>query len=186
MSVYDFDISLNVKRYIATFLRKPKMRAWLFASLKPWYMLKIEFDDGSGLQTSFVGKINYRLSFSSQTLILQYLLQNELGNTSIKIGNINNAFAALFVGYLSEPNHSHFYGYYNEIGDQINLGYYKEMKQSETDFVIWIPLYFINVNNPTQPQLDLLNRLKAIVDKYKLSSRRYIVTNDSSLLPIDQ
>jgi len=93
MAIYDVTYSLISERLLPPFKRTPILLSYLNAALKPLQTLRDWiFDDyynggteidGSG---SIIG-INERLKYNSQTILLEYILNNALGTTSITITN---------------------------------------------------------------------------------------------------
>jgi hypothetical protein len=178
MRIFQFDTELYINRFLAVCLRKPRWKSWLYVLLLPLKELKNEFDDDTDY--GFVGRINYRLSFSSQTLILQYLLRKEFACDDIVVSNNSNASESVFLGYDNESGAIHYVGYYPEVGVAVSLGYYSEMSTTGVDFIVTLPSASPGFSvSPTAAQADKdkVARMAAIIDKYKLSSRRFSIVN---------
>ena len=93
MAIYDVTYSLISERLLPPFKRTPILLAYLNAALTPLQTLRdwIFNDyynggteiDGSG---TVIG-INERLKYNSQTILLEYILNNALGTSTITIDN---------------------------------------------------------------------------------------------------
>ena len=93
MAIYDVTYSLICERLLPPFKRTPILLAYLNAALTPLQTLRdwIFNDyynggteiDGSG---TVIG-INERLKYNSQTILLEYILNNALGTATITIDN---------------------------------------------------------------------------------------------------
>jgi hypothetical protein len=159
---YLLDFVLLIKRIIPPHLRKEKREAWLYALLKPLEQAHEDF-------LLFRDSINEDLSYNSQTMIFEYLLNKRFndGGTEIYITNIANNAPPVYVGYLSEGGHSLYVGYLDEIGHNINIGYLDEYIDSEYEFIVNVPVALV---------FDM-DEMHAVIKKYKLSGKRYnIVT----------
>jgi hypothetical protein len=159
---YLLDFVLLIKRIIPPHLRKVKREAWLYSLLKPLEQAHEDF-------LLFRDKINEDLSYNSQTMIFEYLLNKRFNNggTEIYITNIVNNAPPVFVGYLDEGGHSVFVGYLDEPGHNISIGYLNEYVDNEFEFI---------VNVPASLTFDA-DEMNAVIRKYKLSGKRFnIVT----------
>lgn len=183
MEIYKLDTRLFIRRNIATFLRRPKTIAWLNALLAPWRVLNNEFDNQQNVEKGFAGKINDKLSYSSQTLVLEKLLQVLFTNSNqqVKIENYNNSAKNVKVCFHSESGFVNQFGFQSELDHDTKIGFASEMEDVPFNFKIQIePASGFNIDYSfpvSQADQDKLKKLRAIVDRYKLSSVEYVVSN---------
>ena len=176
MLKYILNTPLFARRNIATFLRKPKLLAYIYALLAPWRLLRYSFYNENNSEISVVGVINKKLSFSSQTLILETLLQEIFTNNNkqVTITTLLPGATNVRVGFQGEDTAINEIGFQSEAGHSVELGFQEEMDDQPFNFIVLVDIASgFNVTTDT----DNLAKLKAIVDRYKLSGTTYKVTN---------
>lgn len=93
MAIYDVTYSLISERLLPPFKRTPILLSYIKSALKPLQTVRDWiFDDYYNGGTEIDGSgtiigINERLKYNSQTILLEYILNNALGTSSITITN---------------------------------------------------------------------------------------------------
>ncbi len=165
---YNLDIDLLVFRNMNAEIASQDFNVNLFQECLSWFRkTQGEFDTNRF-------RINRALSYSSQTLLLEDLLNVTFNNGQLGIYIVNDAlnFSRSFI-FNREEGEEPKYVFNREEGQTPTYLVNNTEIQLERDFIVYVPLSVFNV----QTNEVKLNELKALVNKYKLSGKRFIVLN---------
>jgi|GEM_PF-3322679 len=161
--MYEFDFKNTIKRLLHPFYRSKKNIAWLMVLLSYLRGLKQDFVD-------FKNRTQYNISFNSQKLSMEARLNQEynlvMGTIYIETVSTNDDSVYLF--WLSENQRPTYTYWISETNVQpIYTRWISEPSPTGTniEFIVYIPNNLI---------VDL-NRLKAIINLYKLAGKRYAI-----------
>lgn len=154
---YSFNVETVLSRIPASLLRKPKTMTYLFSLLTPIRVLYIEFVD-------WMDAINDNISFSSETLMFEYMLRQKYANDTIQVLNNVVLNPAKKIGYVGEE-------FRNGVGYDTDkysclVGYESEMVEPTYDFEIRIPSSL----SSKQPEIN------ALIKKYVVLGKKGIIT----------
>jgi hypothetical protein len=115
-------------------------------------------------------KLNYDTQFNSQTLSIEARLNEEynLASGTIYIETVSRVNDAIYISWLSEnqtPIHTRWFS--ETSATPIYTRWLSEPSQSgaNIEFIVWVPLA-LNFD---------LERMKAIINLYKLAGKRYAI-----------
>ncbi len=156
---FDLDFKTFIIRFEAPDIRKPIQVSWLYALLKPIEILH-------GVFIAYREKLLREISYTSETIVLEYLLNERFPNTGnlIYIDNSFDNIDRIYEYYLNEFQEPRYEYFLDEVVDPAFLTYLEENLTSH-DFIIYVPNTLV-INETL---------LRATVNKYKVTSIRYIV-----------
>jgi len=161
-TIYDIDYNLFIRRLLPSFLRKPITLDWLTVLVSPIVFLYNDF-------INFRVDILRQLSYTSQTVVFEKLLNDNADNTSrrIYIENVILIVEAAFYYQLQEttPIIDDEFSYMLSEGDQASDYFIETLSETlaQVDFIVHVP------TDLTDKENFLIN----LIDRYKLAGKRY-------------
>ncbi|HUH26318.1 MAG TPA: hypothetical protein VLY87_06800 [Flavobacterium sp.] len=163
MRVYEINWSKFINDLLLIELRKPSLKAFLNAVLKPIKNAHADF-------LAFRLNALYRVQHNSQIVYMEAVLNDEFDKTfrRIRIQNVKFRDALFFYEPL-ENKEVFFY----DPADMMPKFFYNEddFSGNGVDFVVCVPP-ILRPNNP-QDENALLTKLRGLVDYYKLYAKNY-------------
>ncbi len=170
--IYNLDYNILATRLLPTFLRKEVRLSFIASLLKPIKVLHQDF-------LTYRVKINRELSYTSQTVMFNKLLNDRFNNggTGIYIDNTDSVLPSYYDFYVVEGQESDYIYYISETSEPFYdfsiLDY-----NGDYDFIVNVPASLVYDRK----------ELVAVVRKYKLAGKRFIVkeyTNTTSAIVVD-
>ncbi len=154
--IYEFDHVKLATQLLPSFMRKPRMVAFVAAIVKPL----------SGIYALFNGeraRLNVEVNYNSQELLFAFILNSRFDPVLRRITVETNVAVGVYVpAYLKQEAQPRTAAYRKGEGDKITVGTYQEA--TVTDFFVRVPASILATQ--TVP-------ITRIVKKYKLAGKSY-------------
>jgi len=154
--------NINFKKLIAhnlpSFLRREKMKAWLYALVQPIEAMHQEL-------LSFREQKFIELQYNAQTMLLEKALNDNWPNAqgNIYIDNTTDNLPDNFI-YRDQDNLPAFYIYQDS--DNKNASYlFRDKDQAKFDFIVYVPNSLSFSTNTT----------RKFVNQYRKAGKRFII-----------
>lgn len=173
MSFYKIDWEKFGSWWLPSYLKKPKMLAWVRVMLSPvkaLYARLLAFRDFAREQ----------ILITNQTLVLQAEVRKLLGEPQVVIINQGNSREKVYTWFLTEllgiNPVQYLYTYFlRENSQKKHYRYFLSEQVSEFDFTVYLPDTYLLTE-------EMKRTLIAFINKYKLPDKRFIILQ----VPSDQ
>lgn len=170
VTIYNVDFSLLSSRFLNIILRKLKLRAWVKCLATPIQTIHSAFLD-------FRIKTNEDLTFNSQTMLFEFLLNKKFnnGNLGIWIDNIASAHPVTDIFTIEEEEPIKPIYDLSELSVDVRPTFIYSIAEYATlyDFVVNVPYATLDIT--AEPKR--LAEMKALILKYKFAGKRFTIKN---------
>jgi hypothetical protein len=151
------NIPLLINRVVHYLLHHTYVLTWVNCLCKPLSTLQEVF-------LSFRKQKLLELTYNSQTMIFERVLNTAFGATGIYIENVNSSFNRNYIFQLSEEERPL---YIRQLNEEENGPFINSLAEfaSEFDFIVWVPVGLV---------FDQA-KMNALVNKYKLAGFRHSI-----------
>ena len=151
--MFNINFQKIVYNLIPFFLRKEKNLDYIYSLIKP-------LKDVNVLFFALVNKINYKLTYTSESNVLARFLNNEYSTTGISISN-NNATDYLFVFNKSESKPKT-YVFNKSEGQPKTYVFTKEERLNRPSFTVNVPISVTFVEAELRAKINVYNQVGKI------------------------
>ena len=151
--MFNINFQKIVYNLIPFFLRKEKNLDFIYSLIKP-------LKDVNVLFFALVNKINYKLTYTSESNVLARFLNNEYSTTGISISN-NNATDYLFVFNKSESKPKT-YVFNKSEGEPKTYVFTKEERLNRPSFTVNVPISVTFVEAELRAKINVYNQVGKI------------------------
>lgn len=166
-SIYNVNLGILAARFLNGILNKSKLISWSKCLVSPIQTIHVDF-------LAFRKKTNEDLSYNSQTMIFEYLLNKKFNNnlTGIWIENVSSDVPSTFIFEIEEGEPIKPIRDLSE-GASDKFIYSLEEFQSVYDFIVHVPIATLDIIADPKTTAEM----HAIIKKYKISGKRYTIKN---------
>jgi len=164
--MYNIDFKIFIQILIPNLIRKTKLIALLTVLFYPFVLI---FDKFKAFREFALLQINC----TGQVIYLERLLNIIFGDGINDITITDGSFTIPF--FLANKNEGYIPIYVNNRGELFDTIYFRNKVEynEDVDFIVNIPATLYNY----LLQNNLLDRLKAIVERYKIAGKTFIINN---------
>ena len=154
--IYEFDHVKLATQLLPSFMRKPRMVAFVASLIKPLSDIYVLFN-------SERARLNVEVNYNSQELLFGFVLNNLFDNVLRRITVETNTAVGVYISaYLQAESQPRTAAYVQGEGDKIIVGTYQEA--IVTDFFVKVPAALLAAK--TVP-------ITRIIKKYKITGKTF-------------